>query len=139
MKALCEMETYPNLQCTEKHEGAETMRIMICEDDEGIREFVGAFLTDEGYEITMAANGQEALTIIAEDMPSLIFMDVYMPVMDGRTFVDLYRQLPGPHVPVIGMSANLNDSSLMKSFDGFIAKPFDLEQLLECIEQYRQG
>lgn len=115
------------------------MRIMICEDDEGIREFVGAFLTDEGYDIALATNGQEALTMIADKAPSLIFMDVYMPVMDGRTFVDQYRKTPGPHAPVIGMSANLNDASLVSSFDGFIAKPFDLEQLLECIEQYRNS
>jgi CheY-like chemotaxis protein len=116
-----------------------TMRIMICEDDEGIREFVGAFLADEGYEVMMATNGEEALSMIAGNMPAIIFMDVYMPVMDGRTFVDLYRQTPEPHAPVIGMSANLNDSTLMSSFDGFIAKPFDLEQLLECIHQYQQS
>jgi two-component system response regulator MprA len=111
------------------------MRIMICEDDEGIREFVSAFLTDEGYDIAIATNGEEALSMIAEQQPSLIFMDVYMPIMDGRTFVDMYRQTPGPHAPVIGMSANLNDT-VAASFDGFIAKPFDLEQLLDCINEY---
>src|SRR5687767_908556 len=108
MEGLRWMIAHYGLPPTGKNEDTTTMRIMICEDDEGIREFVGAFLADEGFEIALATNGQEALSMISEKMPSLIFMDVYMPVMDGRTFVDLYRQTPGPHVPVIGMSANLN-------------------------------
>jgi two-component system, OmpR family, response regulator len=116
----------------------DEVRILIAEDDEGIREFIGAFLVDEGYHVFMANNGQEALTLAETQKPDLIFMDVFMPIMDGRAFMSAYRD-SGQRVPVIGMSANANDTSLVSLFDGFISKPFDLDELIECIEAFTKS
>jgi CheY-like chemotaxis protein len=112
------------------------VRILVVEDDESIREFIGTFLMDEGYEVMLATNGAEALRLVEQQQPELIFLDIYMPVMDGPAFIEAYRQAVPQTVPVIGMSANANEVRMLGSFDGFIAKPFDLTELLDCVEQY---
>ena len=113
--------------------------ILLVEDDESIREFISAFFEDEGYTFAIATNGAEALEIVARLQPALIFLDIYMPVMDGRTFAAAYRKLPGPHAPIIGMSANEPDEETASDFDGFMTKPFDLEELTACIAHYLYG
>jgi CheY-like chemotaxis protein len=110
--------------------------ILIVEDDESIREFVSAFLLDEGFEVALAENGIDALKQVAKRRPALIFLDILMPLMGGHAFVEAYHELPGPHAPIIGMSANKQDTAVLSVLEGFISKPFDLEQLLGCIRQY---
>ncbi len=110
--------------------------ILVIEDDESIREFVSTFLRDEGFEVALAENGAAGLKIAQQCNPSLTFVDVLMPVMDGKSFVEAYRKLPVPHNPVIGMSANTYNTSLLSIFDGFLNKPFNLEDMLACIRQY---
>ena len=112
------------------------MHILIVEDDESIREFVSTFLVDEGYEIMLAKNGVEALELLKQKRPELIFLDVYMPIMDGPAFVDAYRQITPNTAPIIGMSANVNEAKLLGCFDDFLAKPFNLTDLLDCIQRY---
>jgi CheY-like chemotaxis protein len=109
------------------------------EDDDSIREFISTFLVDEGYEIMQATNGLEALRLVEQQTPELIFLDVYMPMMDGPSFVAAYRQIPSANAPIIGMSANAHEAKMLNCFDGFIAKPFDLNELLECVEQYAKA
>jgi two-component system, OmpR family, response regulator MprA len=115
------------------------VRILIVEDDDSIREFVSTFLVDEGYEIMLAKNGVEALDMLQHEHPQLIFLDVYMPVMDGPAFVEEYRQRVSETAPIIGMSANANEAKMLGCFDGFLAKPFDLTELLACVETYAKA
>ena len=112
------------------------MHILVVEDDESIREFVSTFLVDEGYDVLLARNGVEALELLKQQHPGLIFLDVYMPVMDGPAFVNAYRQISPTAAPIIGMSANLNEAKLLGCFDDFLAKPFNLSDLLDCIHRY---
>jgi CheY-like chemotaxis protein len=62
--------------------------VMIVEDDEGVREALSMALADEGCHVLCARNGHEALAQLRSDepLPCLIFLDLMMPVMDGRTF-----------------------------------------------------
>ena len=83
--------------------------ILLVEDDESIREFISAFFEDEGYTFATAINGAEALKIVARLQPALIFLDIFMPIMDGKAFAAAYRELSDPHAPIIGMSANAPD------------------------------
>ena len=110
--------------------------ILLVEDDESIREFISAFFEDEGYSFATAVNGAEALKIAPRLQPAVILLDIYMPIMDGRAFAAAYRELPGPHAPIIGMSANMPDKESAAYFDGFLRKPFDLDELVACIERY---
>jgi CheY-like chemotaxis protein len=110
--------------------------ILVIEDDESIREFVSAFLKEEGYDVFLAENGAAGLRILQACEPGLILLDIWMPIMGGQAFMDAYRRMPEPHAPIIGMSANRQDAALLSTVSGFIAKPFNLDELLGCVKQY---
>ena len=112
--------------------------ILIIEDDLSIREFMGSFLDDEGYCYVTAENGQEALQLIKTMQPGLIILDMFMPVLDGKGFLAAYQNVPGPHAPIIGMSANVPalEPEFKNNLQDFINKPFHLDTLLERVKEY---
>src|SRR5919204_6951100 len=83
-------------------------RILVVDDDESIRHIVRLCLSDEGYDVFEAPNGQVALEALADFQPSLILLDLRMPVMDGWEFARRYQLSPGPHVPIVAFVAALN-------------------------------
>src|SRR4051794_21088666 len=101
-------------------------RILLVDDDESIRQVVSIFLSDEGYAIGQAGNGQAALDLLDEFRPDMILLDLRMPVMDGWEFVRVYRTLPGPHVPIIAFVAALRAEEERDEIGavGLLAKPF---------------
>jgi two-component system, chemotaxis family, chemotaxis protein CheY len=110
-------------------------RILIVDDDESIRQIVRICLTDEGYEVVEASNGQVALNRLSEFVPNLILLDLRMPVMDGWEFARRYEEIPGPHAPVVAFVAALNAEQDCADLDaaGILAKPFDLDDLLRAV------
>lgn len=112
--------------------------VMIVDDDENISEFVSMVLEDEGYEVAKARNGQAALERAAELQPDLILLDMRMPVMDGWAFAEAYRQTPGPHAPIIACTAARDAAQSAAEIDaeGHIAKPFDIEELIQVVERF---
>lgn len=109
-------------------------RVMIVEDDERIRELVGVVLTEEGYDVIPAGNGAEAMDQIRNSgHPDVIFLDMWMPIMDGCEFSRAYAKTPGPHAPVVFLTAEsqpaLPGSGLEADF--YLPKPFDLEDLIQ--------
>jgi CheY-like chemotaxis protein len=108
------------------------------DDDETILSTVEFLLTDEGYPVVVAANGQEALTQIAAQAPCLILLDMKMPVMDGWAFASAYRGAPGPHAPIIVMTAahDSRQRAAEIAADDVIAKPFDVNHLLDLVRKY---
>jgi two-component system chemotaxis response regulator CheY len=112
-------------------------RILIVDDDESIRQIVRICLTDEGYEVYEAANGQVALNTLRELTPNLILLDLRMPVMDGWEFARAYVKMPGPRAPVVAFVAALNAEQDCADLDaaGILAKPFDLDDLLGAVRK----
>jgi len=110
-------------------------RILIVDDDESIRQIVRICLTDEGYDVSEAPNGQVALTALREFTPSLILLDLRMPVMDGWEFARRYEKFPGPRAPIVAFVAALNAEQDCADLDaaGILAKPFDLDDLLDAV------
>jgi CheY-like chemotaxis protein len=110
-------------------------RILIVDDDENIRQIVRICLADEGYEVLEAANGQVALQIVEQSAPSLILLDLRMPVMDGWEFARRYRSGPGPHAPLVAFVAALNAEEECAGLETvrILAKPFDLDDLLDAV------
>lgn len=108
------------------------------DDDEVIRGAIEFVLLDEGYAVVTAQNGEEALSRSDAQSPCLILLDMKMPVMDGWGFATAYRQRPGPHAPIIVMTAahDPHSRSADISADGYIAKPFDLDELLSLVRQF---
>ena len=110
-------------------------RILVVDDDESIRQIVRLFLSDEGYQVAEAPNGEVALAMLDAVEPALILLDLRMPVLDGWQFVRRYRELPGPHAPIIACVAALDAVRDCADLDiaGVLNKPFDLEDLLAAV------
>lgn len=116
----------------------EQRLILVVEDDEAILSSIEALLVDEGYTIVTAVNGAEALERLTRCTPRLILLDLKMPVMDGWTFAEVYRTRPLPRAPLIAMTAARDTQDWVNDIvaDGFIDKPFDIEQLLELVRRH---
>jgi two-component system, chemotaxis family, chemotaxis protein CheY len=116
----------------------QRLPILLVDDDESILSTVEFLLTDEGYPVMVAANGSEALARAAARTPCLILLDMKMPVMDGWAFAAAYRDSPGPHAPIIVMTAahDSHQRAAEIAADGVIAKPFDVNHLLDLVRKY---
>jgi CheY-like chemotaxis protein len=108
--------------------------VLVVDDEPVLRTIVREILHEEGYAVIEAADGRVMLEIMARERPDLVLMDVMMPGIDGR---EAYRQLRSRpehrDVPVVLMSAGLRPIRLDPSIAGFMAKPFDLTQLVELV------
>jgi CheY-like chemotaxis protein len=118
--------------------------VMVVEDDYAIRETLRELLEEEGYRVTQAANGAEALARLrdTDGPPSLILLDLMMPVMDGWEFRHAIADDPRlSEIPVIVISADHSLDTKVSSLhvQGWLAKPFELDQLLATIGRYTEG
>jgi DNA-binding response OmpR family regulator len=105
------------------------------EDDDEIRDFLSLVLQQEGYAIRTAQNGAVALRTIDQAPPELILLDMRMPVMDGWAFAQAYRGRPGPHAPILVLTAARDAEQRAREIqaDGYLGKPFNLDELLELV------
>lgn len=110
-------------------------RILVVDDDDSIRQIVRLCLSEEGYSVEEAANGEVALAVLGEFEPELILLDLRMPVMDGWDFARRYRARPGPHAPIVAFVAALNAAAESAGLEAvaILSKPFDLEELLTAV------
>jgi len=113
--------------------------VMVVEDDFAIRETLRELLEDQGFHVMGAANGREALAQLAEHAPRLILLDLMMPVMDGMEFRSAQqRDARWARIPVVVISADhgLAQKATNMEVDGFLAKPFELRELMETVRRY---
>lgn len=114
----------------------KTKDILVVEDEPDIAEFIVYLLSREGYAVQSAANGKEALGILANKPVDLVLTDVMMPVMDGIDLVLAMQRREGlATVPVLVVSAGIVEP-LRKAFPtagAFLQKPFRVELLLAAV------
>jgi len=107
-------------------------KILIVEDEKDIAFAVQAYLTNQGYEVLWAENGQKALQMLESSLVDLAIVDVMMPVMDGITFVMQARQ--SHTFPIIMLSAKSEEvdqiMGLNMGADDYVTKPFRPMELL---------
>jgi CheY-like chemotaxis protein len=116
-------------------------KVLVVEDDEDIVQLVSFLLETEGYEVSTAANGQEALDSVAGCRPDLILLDMKMPVMGGAEFAREYRARHSDLAPIVVVTA-ADDAQRRAAdidADGWIAKPFDPGMLLDTVRRYAGG
>jgi CheY-like chemotaxis protein len=115
----------------------ETKRVLVVEDDESIRECVQVILEDEGYDVIEASDGAAALALLDTVWPDVILLDMLMPGMDGWAFAVAYRQRPGPHAPIVVITAARDAAARADQIDaaGVLAKPFRVEALVSCVNE----
>jgi CheY-like chemotaxis protein len=113
--------------------------ILLVDDSPAIRDLVATFLDDEGYAVTTAERAEDALSMLAISLPDLLILDGRLPGMSGWTCLDLLRaDATTGKVPVLLLTAALDDLQRMArppdDCTTFLAKPFDLDELLEAIQ-----
>lgn len=115
------------------------IKILIVEDNQGITQALNEVLSDIGFEIETARHGKEALDkIINHELPHLILLDLFLPVMGGLELRDRLHEMPSyAQIPIIGMSA---DAFVKRRCEGhhielYLKKPFELNDLLVKIEK----
>ena len=114
--------------------------ILVIDDDPDMREILTEILAEEGYRVTGARNGREALEYLRnETRPSLILLDIMMPEMDGWRFRREQQKQPElASIPVVLLSAHgsVRDAALALGAADYLRKPLRVETLLEVAERY---
>jgi DNA-binding response OmpR family regulator len=119
-------------------------KILVVEDSRTQAEYLRHILEDEGYRVTLAGNGREALEQIAIDRPSLVFTDVVMPEMDGYEFCRRIKADPaGASIPVVLVTQLFDPADVIRGLecgaDDFIIKPFESGSIRTRIRAIRES
>jgi DNA-binding response OmpR family regulator len=111
--------------------------ILVVEDEEVLRELLEIVLSEEGYTVRSATRATDGLAMAAAERPSLVIFDVTLPDLNGTTFAERYRELPDAAAPLLAVSgiANLAEEAERIGVDGFLTKPFELEDLLALVHR----
>jgi CheY-like chemotaxis protein len=115
-------------------------KLLLVEDHEFTRDMLVRRLQHQGFEVTPAANGREALAAVRREHPDLILMDLHMPVMDGHTAIRALKSDPRTfRIPIIVVSANASPEDVAEAMasgcEAFEAKPVVMRRLMDRIEE----
>ena len=111
--------------------------VLIVDDDPDIREILAETLEVRGFDVVTAANGEDALTVLRDISvrPSVILLDLMMPIMDGYGFLERWRRDPAlALIPLAIVTAGYGvDHARLGDRLPIIAKPFNVSQLVRSI------
>lgn len=114
----------------------DNVDILIVDDEENIRNLIGAYLKKEGFSIFYACNGEEALRIINKQKVKMVILDVMMPVMDGFETIKAIRECHD--MPVIMLSAREEEEDKLLALgfgaDNYETKPFSPKVLVAKVK-----
>jgi CheY-like chemotaxis protein len=117
--------------------GGGPASILVVEDDEPIRLALRELLECEGYDVVLAADGQEALEAVADEIPALVLTDVQMPLLDGAELCERLRNhRTTQDVPIVVLTAARSVDGIERLADAVMRKPFDIDALLAVIAQF---
>ena len=110
----------------------EQRKILIVDDEAGLRELVRINLEHEGYGVVQAENGVHGLEAVREEHPDLVIMDVMMPEMDGWEACRKLREFSA--VPVLMLTARVQSQDIVTGLDSgaddYLLKPFNMDELM---------
>jgi len=114
-------------------------RILVVDDEADIRELLQEILSEEGYEVEVAANAADARAARAVNSPDLVFLDIWMPDTDGITLLREWSNTEGYDCPVVMMSGHGTvetavEATRLGAFD-YVEKPLSLTKLLKTVER----
>jgi CheY-like chemotaxis protein len=114
-------------------------KILLVEDNEMNRDMLSRRLTRRGYEVVIAVDGQDGVAKAEAETPSLILMDLALPVLDGWEAARRLKASPATRgIPIIALTAHAmagdREKALAAGCDDFDTKPVDLDRLLGKIE-----
>jgi two-component system response regulator AtoC len=114
------------------------MRVLIIDDEPGLRQTVSLILTDEGYEVTTASDGEEGLAKAAATEPDVILCDVRMPRLSGLEFIERYQAQKGAALVIVMTaygSTELAIDAMKKGAYDYLPKPFSPDQLVLTLKK----
>jgi DNA-binding NtrC family response regulator len=117
-------------------------RVLVVDDEEALRIVLSAELEGEGYQIASAADGQEAINILATKEFDLILLDIKMPNVDGFEVLKYVKEhCPKTKVVMLTGFADLKNAIESKKLgaEDFVSKPYDLVDLLTTVERVLTG
>jgi two-component system cell cycle response regulator DivK len=116
--------------------------VLLAEDSQDTREMLKRAFELKGYRVFEAGDGLEALDMARQHRPSLIVIDLNMPVLDGLETVKNLRELEGPteHVPIVAITAydvpGMEDAALETGCNRYLRKPLDLAELDSALRSF---
>lgn len=112
--------------------------VLAVDDDPSILELVQMALEDDGYTVMTAADGAEALELLDKHSLGLILLDMRMSRVNGWEFAEAYRRRPGPHAPIVVITAAADAAARAAEIgaEGYLGKPFGLDELSEVVSRY---
>ncbi len=111
------------------------MKILIVDDDLHIQRLYKEEFEDEGYEVVVASNGQEAIEMFEKEAPDIVTLDILLPDIDG---IRILRQMKekNPKIPVIMSTAyDYRDDFAVWASEAYIVKSSDLDELKSMIKK----
>jgi len=111
-------------------------KILICDDDEGILDLLDLVLQEEGFQTIPEINSLNVASIVRREPPDAVVIDLWMPLLSGDQVLRTLRGNPQTkNLPVIVISASVDGKAIAMDAGAteFIAKPFDLNELIGCV------
>ena len=118
----------------------DKISVLVVDDEPNIVQTLRDRLEMNEYKVFTACNGKEGLDVALSEQPTIIFLDVIMPIMDGHEMLEALRKHPdGQDISVIMLTARSQTQDIARAnacgIEDYIVKPFDLSELLEKIEK----
>ncbi|MEO0349333.1 MAG: response regulator transcription factor [Cyanobacteria bacterium P01_A01_bin.15] len=113
-------------------------RVLLVDDEPGLREAVQAYLEDSDFQVRTASNATDGLELLQQETPDVLISDIMMPEVDGYTFLKQVRDDPRyKSLPVIFLTARGMTSDRIQGYnagcDAYLSKPFDPEELVAMV------
>lgn len=112
--------------------------VLVVDDDSGVRQAMEDVLTEEGYEVMAAENGQRALDLLERRMPSILLTDLEMPQVDGERLIEQVRGRH-PELPILVITSRLvvdaEREARRLGVHGYLNKPIDVDVLLRRVTE----
>ena len=119
-------------------------KIIVVDDEKDIVETLSFMMRARGYEVMEAYDGEEGLKLAKEQSPDLMILDVMMPKINGYKIARLLKyDSKYKHIPIIMVTARGQDSDKLigeeTGADEYITKPFEFEEVLDCVNKYLEA
>jgi DNA-binding response OmpR family regulator len=119
------------------------MQVLLVDDNHLMQQVISRFLTSQGYSVTVAETGEEALAAVRSETCSLLVIDMRLPDQDGPDVLKALRREPGlgtcPAIAVSGLGEEDRQRTVEAGFDHFLVKPLDLDELLATVQYFIGG
>jgi DNA-binding response OmpR family regulator len=121
----------PGVDSDRWHNSCVSLKLLVLEDDDGIRTALGLAMEDEGYDVIEAPSAEAALQIVARNPPDLMLVDLMLGGMDGFSFIREVR--PNSQAPIIVLSAKTDTHDIVAALeagaDDYVTKPFQVKEI----------